>query len=80
MNELIDWEDYPQVMINVDIKNKSDWESKADIVIKEAENYLRDKGRVVVRSSGTEPLIRVMVETQSLSVAQMWAQKIVDSM
>jgi len=55
---------YPQQMINVRIKQKVDPFS-AEVVVQavaEAEKRLADKGRILLRASGTEPLIRVMVE------------------
>ncbi len=57
-------EKFPQHMINVKIKAKVDPLS-SDLIIKaiaEAQERLADKGRVLLRASGTEPLIRVMVE------------------
>ncbi len=55
---------YPQVLVNVRVKSKAGWEQNA--AVKKAVNYaaelLGDSGRVLVRASGTEPLIRVMAE------------------
>lgn len=55
---------YPQTMINVKIKKKVDISSNPTIqaAIKDVESQLAGKGRVLLRPSGTEPLIRVMVE------------------
>ena len=54
---------YPQVLLNVRVKDKSAWESEAvKKAIKAAEAELGDNGRVLVRASGTEPLVRVMAE------------------
>lgn len=55
---------YPQCLVNVKVKTKADWEKNAVIVaaISEAMNELGEDGRVLVRPSGTEPLIRVMAE------------------
>jgi len=55
---------YPQQMINVRIKKKVDPFSSEVVVdaVKAAEQRLADKGRVLLRASGTEPLIRVMIE------------------
>jgi phosphoglucosamine mutase len=55
---------FPQCTVNVDVKSKPPLQEQADIikVIKEAENRLRDKGRVLVRYSGTQSMCRVMVE------------------
>lgn len=55
---------YPQVLVNVPIKEKISIDDNADIqaAVKEAESNLGDQGRILLRPSGTEPLIRVMVE------------------
>lgn len=55
---------YPQHMINVRIKEKIDPFSSEQVVdaVKETEARLAEKGRVLLRASGTEPLIRVMIE------------------
>ena len=55
---------YPQTMINVRMKNRIDPGSSAEIqaAVESAELELSDAGRVVLRASGTEPVIRVMVE------------------
>ncbi|MDH3635328.1 MAG: phosphoglucosamine mutase [Gammaproteobacteria bacterium] len=61
-----DMEIYPQTMINVPISKTLDLENSALIqdALKSAESALGDSGRVLLRASGTEPLIRVMVEGQ----------------
>ncbi|MGF9891778.1 phosphoglucosamine mutase [Priestia megaterium] len=58
---------YPQQLVNVKVKDKKAWESHPAIrnAIKEAENALADNGRVLVRASGTENLVRVMVEADN---------------
>ena len=55
---------YPQTLINVPIEQKIDIEQSAGIkeAVNDAESQLADSGRVLLRPSGTEPLIRVMVE------------------
>lgn len=55
---------YPQVLINVRVADKSKYDNNERIknTIDEGEALLGDSGRIVVRPSGTEPLIRVMVE------------------
>jgi phosphoglucosamine mutase len=56
----------PQIMINVTIKNRVDLDEHEGVqaAIKDAERKLQGRGRVLLRPSGTEPLIRVMVEGQ----------------
>jgi phosphoglucosamine mutase len=58
---------YPQIMKNVRLKEKIDITTVDDInhAVKDVENTLGDTGRVVLRSSGTEPLVRVMVEGEN---------------
>jgi phosphoglucosamine mutase len=55
---------YPQRMINVPVSKKVNLDDSALIqdAVKSAEKRLAGKGRVLLRSSGTEPLVRVMVE------------------
>ena len=64
---------YPQNMINVRLEETSKFDplSSPEInsAIDDAEQYLGEKGRVVLRASGTEPLIRVMVEAQESQMA-----------
>ena len=71
---------YPQVLINVRVATKTGWEEndiiKAAIVT--AEGELGDEGRVLVRASGTEPLIRVMAEGPDQEALQSLCQEIAD--
>lgn len=55
---------YPQVLINVRVKDKTGWEANEVLqaAIMNGERMLAGKGRLLVRASGTEPLIRVMAE------------------
>ena len=55
---------YPQLLVNVRVKTKHGWEENEAIraAIREGERVLGSEGRVLVRPSGTEPLIRVMAE------------------
>ncbi len=57
-------ERFPQVLVNVRVKTKAGWQDNAAIqaAIRTAEAALGDNGRILVRPSGTEPLIRVMAE------------------
>lgn len=73
---LADWQPFPQTMINVKIKKGQNWQSAAEPVAAEVEQELAGKGRVVLRPSGTEPVVRVMVEAQQADVAKRAAEKI----
>ena len=55
---------YPQLLVNVRVLTKAGWETNKNIqdAIREAEEELGSNGRILVRPSGTEPLIRVMAE------------------
>ncbi len=78
LNQLIDWEPYPQKLINIKLDNIKNVipSTHTQAIITDAEEALKPFGRVVVRKSGTEPLIRVMVEAKLSTDAQMWADKI----
>jgi phosphoglucosamine mutase len=73
---------FPQTLINVRIKPGMDWQSNASLqkVIKDVEKELGDSGRVLIRASGTEPLVRVMVEAKDLDQAKTCAQRIADTL
>ena len=73
-------EQYPQILINVPVKQKQGWESKQEIqqAIQKAEAELGDTGRVLVRASGTENLLRVMVEGKKQSQIEQLANEIAD--
>lgn len=72
----------PQVLINVPIKQRIDVHAEPNIsqALAHAEAQLREKGRVLLRASGTEPVIRVMVEgddeRQVHKIAQLLAQQV----
>ena len=72
---------YPQVLINVRVKDKNTVldNEKVKQSIAEVESTLADSGRVLVRKSGTEPLIRVMVEAASTDAAEKSAKEIVNT-
>ena len=77
LEQVVDWADYPQTMINIRLTNKSfDWQNAAKQAISEVESALSNDGRVIVRASGTEPLVRVMVEASDAEMAKTCAEKI----
>lgn len=71
---------YPQVMVNIEISNDKKNEfytnSKIQEEIHKIEEILKDNGRVLVRPSGTEPLIRVMIEGQDKEVITKYANSL----
>lgn len=69
---------WPQTLINVKVQPDFDWQkNKAVIAEKErAEAELADAGRVLIRPSGTEPLVRVMVEARDPQLARKLAEQI----
>jgi phosphoglucosamine mutase len=69
---------FPQTLINVKYKQGYDWKTDAKMqeAITQAEKNLNGSGRVLIRPSGTEPLLRVMVEAQDAHQAQEQAKKI----
>jgi phosphoglucosamine mutase len=71
---------YPQVMVNVNVNSGFAWQGHSAVVsiIAEANNKLAGAGRVLLRASGTEPLIRVMVEGKSSETVHYWANTIAD--
>ena len=71
---------FPQVLINVkDVKKEKLQESAAiSLAVKAAEDRLGDSGRVLLRASGTEALVRVMVEAASDSLAEEVARQLAD--
>ena len=71
---------YPQVLVNVNVKNKDGWESNTAIKdeIKKQETSLGGEGRILVRASGTEPLIRVMIEGKDQEKIEVMAKELAD--
>jgi len=73
-------EKYPQVLLNVRLAEKVDVLARQPVkeALRGAENELADRGRVLLRASGTEPLIRVMVEGQDAVQVETVAQQLAD--
>jgi phosphoglucosamine mutase len=71
---------YPQVLINVRVAKGVDClgHNQVKATVSDAEQALNGKGRVLLRSSGTEPLLRVMVEGEDQQLVEQAAQRIAD--
>ena len=72
---------YPQVLVNVAVRQRIDLDGNADIqqAVSAAESELNGCGRVLLRPSGTEPKVRVMVEGQQREQVETLAQRIADA-
>jgi phosphoglucosamine mutase len=82
--ELVDnsFQTYPQLLKNIrveDVYQRRHWQECEPVVkaIETAEAAMGNQGRILVRASGTEPLIRVMVEASNANLANYWAEKLV---
>jgi phosphoglucosamine mutase len=73
---------FPQTLFNVRLAAGQDWKSNTRLAeeTKAGEAALGDSGRVLIRASGTEPLLRVMVEARDAAQAQSSAQRIADTL
>jgi phosphoglucosamine mutase len=72
---------YPQVLLNVRVREKRDLQTVPAVAdaMKRVEDRLAGNGRLLVRYSGTEPLLRVMIEGQDQQEIQGWATQIVNT-
>ncbi len=75
---LRDMDKYPQVLVNVRLPEKVDVLARTPVqeALRDAEGELAERGRVLLRASGTEPLIRVMVEGQDASQVESLARQL----
>ena len=71
---------YPQVLENVRVKDKSAAQADPEVqaAVKAAAEALGDTGRILVRKSGTEPLVRVMVEAENEDICHKYVDSVVD--
>lgn len=67
---------FPQTLINVRLQSGQDWKSNLELPeeIRKIEAKLGDSGRVLIRASGTEPVVRIMVEARNAEQAKVCAQ------
>lgn len=84
LSELVDrsFQTYPQMLKNVRVEDREtrlNWKNCDGLMnaIGQAEAAMGDKGRVLVRPSGTEPLIRVMVEAEDSALVHYWTMQLV---
>ena len=71
---------YPQLLRNVRVKDKNETMNDADVLaaVKKAEEALGDNGRILVRGSGTEPLVRVMVEAETDEICAKYVNDVIE--
>jgi len=71
---------YPQVLKNVRVKSKPDAQNDPDVMasVKLVEDKLGKDGRILVRESGTEPVIRVMVEADTDEICEKYVDSVIE--
>ena len=71
---------YPQVLVNVRVKDKAEAQADTDVqaAVQAVTDILGDTGRILVRESGTEPLLRVMVEAETEELCRQYGDQVVD--
>jgi phosphoglucosamine mutase len=72
---------YPQVLVNVRVERKVDLKTVPEVarVMADIESRLAGSGRLLIRYSGTEPLLRIMIEGQDQHEIATWANEIADA-
>ena len=70
---------YPQVLENVRVKDKAAAQGDADVqaTVRSVSERLGETGRILVRESGTEPVIRVMVEAENETICRDYVEEVV---
>ncbi len=73
---------FPQTLINVRLAPGTDWKANSRLAAEQLDvtRELAGQGRVLIRASGTEPLVRVMVEARNADLAQRCAQRMADTL
>ena len=77
-----EFERYPQTLINVPMPAGADWQKAPGVTqaCADAQKRLAEQGRLLIRPSGTEPVVRVMVEARQAALAQSTAQTVADAL
>jgi phosphoglucosamine mutase len=72
---------YPQVLLNVRVERKVDLKTVPEVaeIVADVESRLAGSGRLLIRYSGTEPLLRIMIEGRDQSEISAWAEEIANS-
>ena len=72
---------FPQVLLNVRVAQGKDWRSNAELgrAQRAVEAELGASGRVLIRASGTEPVLRVMVEARDAAQARACAERLAEA-
>jgi len=72
---------YPQLLVNIRVTDKKDAAADEDVIsaVSRAEKKLGTEGRILVRESGTEPVIRVMAEAKSTELCEECVYSIIDT-
>jgi phosphoglucosamine mutase len=71
---------YPQLLVNVKVKSKPEAKEDPEVcsLVADIERELGDDGRILIRESGTEPVIRVMVEAKTDELCSQYVYQVVD--
>lgn len=77
-----DYEPWPQLLVNVSVADKDAWKEPAQVqeALKQGEKELGERGRLVVRASGTQPMVRVMVEADDYALRDSVTDAIVNAL
>jgi phosphoglucosamine mutase len=75
------WKDFPQRLVNVRVTSRPQLDklSKVKQEVTAAQRILKERGRINLRYSGTEPLARIMVEAENASLVETWSNRIADA-
>ena len=71
---------YPQILLNIPVKDKDAAQNDEDVLeaVRRVEEKLGNRGRILVRASGTEPLVRIMVEAESEKLCKAYTKEVAE--